>query len=287
MNSDEPISEADYNGESPGTDGVAVSSYAFDDFGRNVDPRTGKLRKHEYTTNGNIIQPFAFTGYQEDEVSGLKFAQARFYDATTGRFQSNDPLKGNVIIPDSTNPYIYCLNEPLLLVDTNGKSPSSCVEEEQNGYTIMSDGFDVFSILCDIAEGAAKTASKYYEKLIEGTSKIIESLPKLGKRAEPKYNNKVYASILANRSSKYAENAVNASRFAKDASKVGKIFTGVAVVSEVVGGLTSDSSRPLGRKITDAAVDGAYAYANIEVSAFVGAAVTTGVAGLIGGTEKK
>ncbi|WP_143484090.1 DUF6531 domain-containing protein, partial [Pseudobutyrivibrio ruminis] len=62
-----------------GTDGVAVSSYAFDDFGRNIDPRTGK-QKHGYTKDGNIIQPFAFTGYQEDEFSGLKFAQARFYD---------------------------------------------------------------------------------------------------------------------------------------------------------------------------------------------------------------
>ena len=56
-----------------GTDGVAVSSYAFDDFGRNIDPRTGKQRKHDYTTNGNIIQPFVFTCYQKDEVSGLKF----------------------------------------------------------------------------------------------------------------------------------------------------------------------------------------------------------------------
>lgn len=43
-----------------GTDGTAVSAYAFDDFGRNIDPFTGKQKKHAYTTNGNIIQPFAF-----------------------------------------------------------------------------------------------------------------------------------------------------------------------------------------------------------------------------------
>ena len=73
MNSDEPISEADYKWRVTRTDGVAVSSYAFDDFGRNIDPRTGMQKKHGYTTDGNIIQPFAFTGYQEDEVSGLKF----------------------------------------------------------------------------------------------------------------------------------------------------------------------------------------------------------------------
>ncbi|MDC7278409.1 RHS repeat-associated core domain-containing protein [Butyrivibrio fibrisolvens] len=91
---------------------MAVSSYAFDDFGRNVDPFTGKIKeanhKHSYTTVGNIIQPFAFTGYQEDEVSGLKFAQARFYDANTGRFQSEDNVKGFIDSPFTMNHYGYC-----------------------------------------------------------------------------------------------------------------------------------------------------------------------------------
>ena len=36
------------------------------------------------------LEPFAFTGYQENEVSGLQFAQARYYSAETGRFQSED-----------------------------------------------------------------------------------------------------------------------------------------------------------------------------------------------------
>jgi hypothetical protein len=48
-----------------GTDGTPVSSYAFDEFGRNIDPFTGKIKKagnkqsgnHAYTTEGNIIQP--------------------------------------------------------------------------------------------------------------------------------------------------------------------------------------------------------------------------------------
>ena len=32
-------------------------------FGRNIDPRTGKQRKHDYITNGNIIQPFTLNHY--------------------------------------------------------------------------------------------------------------------------------------------------------------------------------------------------------------------------------
>lgn len=106
-----------------GTDGVAVSSYAFDDFGRNIDPRTGKQRKHEYKVEGNIIQPFAFTGYQEDEVSGLKFAQARFYDASTGRFQSEDNVKGFIETPFTLNHYGYCWENPVGIVDNDGNIP--------------------------------------------------------------------------------------------------------------------------------------------------------------------
>ena len=115
-----------------GTDGAAVSAYAFDDFGRNINPFTGKVRNnrnqnasnHAYTTNGNIIQPFAFTGYQEDEVSGLKFAQARFYSADNGRFVGEDQIKGFIDSVDTQHRYRYCLNNPRNLIDENGKEPS-------------------------------------------------------------------------------------------------------------------------------------------------------------------
>ena len=112
-----------------GTDGAAVSSYAFDDFGRSIDPFTGKIKeagnkqhtKHAYTTEGNIIQPFAFTGYQEDDISGLKFAQARFYNAKAGRFQSEDLVKGFTNIPFTLNQYNYCFGCPIGFVDRNGQ----------------------------------------------------------------------------------------------------------------------------------------------------------------------
>ncbi|MCR5417193.1 MAG: hypothetical protein K6E79_10385, partial [Pseudobutyrivibrio sp.] len=104
-----------------GTDGVAVSSYAFDDFGRNIDPRTGKQRKHDYTTNGNIIQPFAFTGYQEDEVGGLLYANYRYYDEDKGRFTGYDLVPGFLEMPISLNSYLYCFNSPVSFVDLNGK----------------------------------------------------------------------------------------------------------------------------------------------------------------------
>ena len=131
-----------------GTDGVAVSSYAFDDFGRNIDPRTGK-QKHGYTKDGNIIQPFAFTGYQEDEFSGLKFAQARFYDARVGRFESRDKVKGFAHAPFTLNNYSYCFNNPLGLVDRDGNLP----EWVENACDWVEDkASDAWDATCDFVD---------------------------------------------------------------------------------------------------------------------------------------
>ncbi len=74
---------------------------------------------------GNIIQPFAFTGYQEDEVSGLKFAQARYYNSAIGRFVGEDQVRGNIENPETQNHYLYCRNDPEVYIDKNGKNPSA------------------------------------------------------------------------------------------------------------------------------------------------------------------
>lgn len=124
--------------------------------------------------------------------------------------------------------------------------------------------------MCDFAEGVAETVAKFSSKMSENAYKTIAGLSKLGKRANPSYSNKVYASILAGRVAKYSETAARATELAGQISKLGKFFTAAAVTSDVVGGWTEDNSRPLDRKITDATVDGSFAYINVEVSAAVG-----------------
>ena len=151
-----------------GTDGVAVSSYAFDDFGRNIDPRTGK-QKHGYTKDGNIIQPFAFTGYQEDEFSGLKFAQARFYDARVGRFESADKVKGFTHAPFTLNNYSYCFNNPLGLVDRDGNWP----EFLENAYDWVEDkASDAGKAISDAASGAKKAIGDFAEDTVNGVKAV-------------------------------------------------------------------------------------------------------------------
>ncbi|SCY40197.1 RHS repeat domain-containing protein [Butyrivibrio sp. INlla14] len=148
-----------------GTDGYVASSYAFDDFGRDIDPLTGKVKKTRYSKAGNIIQPFAFTGYQEDEVSGLHFAQARYYDSNAGRFQSEDIVKEFMDSPLTMNRYGYCLGNPLLFIDLDGNMPAwlegiyahLAIEADMKRYA--KDGYDVRSNVYIKGGGKDRTSS--------------------------------------------------------------------------------------------------------------------------------
>ena len=126
-----------------GTDGAAYSPYSYDPFGNRIDPRTGKPNKNTdtrtgYTVDGNIIQPFAFTGYREEE-SGHYYAQARSYDPRSGRFTGEDKVRGIVTLPDSINHYLYCLNDPTVYVDQNGLWPK-ILEDIGNGIAEFGKG---------------------------------------------------------------------------------------------------------------------------------------------------
>jgi RHS repeat-associated protein len=55
-----------------------------------------------------------FTGKQWDADAGLYYFNARWYDADSGRFITQDPIK------DQLNWYNYCLNNPLRYIDQHG-----------------------------------------------------------------------------------------------------------------------------------------------------------------------
>ncbi len=98
--------------------------YGYDEFGRDLhDPekeqRTGKQYSRQLEN-----QPFGYTGYRHDDISGTYFAQAREYQPQTGRFTAEDIVKGNGADPKVFNRYGYCWDNPVLLVDLNGLDPA-------------------------------------------------------------------------------------------------------------------------------------------------------------------
>ncbi len=61
----------------------------------------------------------------EQKNSDLHYFKARYYNANVGRFLSPDPHTLNprnlsLTNPQTLNPYVYCINDPLTYVDPNG-----------------------------------------------------------------------------------------------------------------------------------------------------------------------
>jgi len=92
--------------------GITIDSYGYDEFGNDLYNNQGKA------------QPFGYTGYTADSVSGTYFAQAREYLPQMGRFSGADLIKGSTDTPITLNEYTYCWNQPLVWVDVDGLHPT-------------------------------------------------------------------------------------------------------------------------------------------------------------------
>jgi RHS repeat-associated protein len=73
-----------------------------------------------------IVSCHKFTAKERDIETGLDFFGARYYSSSQGRFGSIDPSNKSIQAqnPQTWNRYSYCLNDPLLYVDKNGKWPT-------------------------------------------------------------------------------------------------------------------------------------------------------------------
>ena len=135
--------------------GAIKESYGYGAFGEDLYGNQGEL------------QPFGYTGYQMDAVAGTYYAQAREYQASIGRFNSEDIIGGFILFPDTLNHYIYCWNNTLLYIDNDGEFPTIAIGAIVGG--IVSGGFelgkqiitgemDFKSVAIETVKGAAKGA---------------------------------------------------------------------------------------------------------------------------------
>ena len=92
--------------------GSTYLTYGYDEFGNDLTDSIGRELEeagipNPYTAQGEG-QPFGYTGYRYDTVSGTYFAQAREYQPGTGRFCAQDVIAGNGAAPETLNRYGYC-----------------------------------------------------------------------------------------------------------------------------------------------------------------------------------
>ncbi|MFM6647620.1 MAG: RHS repeat domain-containing protein, partial [Dolichospermum sp.] len=87
--------------------GAVVNHFVYDSFGQVISE-----------SNPAIDTRYLFTGREFDQETGLYYYRARYYDANTGRFLSEDPIGFN---GGDSNLYRYVFNQPIIFVDPEGK----------------------------------------------------------------------------------------------------------------------------------------------------------------------
>ena len=109
------------------------AAYGYDEFGADLyNPEKKPCAGRHYSRQGEH-QPFGFTGYRYDDISGTYFAQAREYQPGEGRFTAEDILRGRNSIPKTLNRYGYCWGNPIEYVDVNGRDPIT-PQDVQKGF---------------------------------------------------------------------------------------------------------------------------------------------------------
>jgi RHS repeat-associated protein len=89
----------------------------------------------------SAVNPLQYTGREWDQETGLYYYRARYYDPSTGRFLSEDPIRFNAGI----NFFSYSANRPTVFTDSTGlkidplgnilgRNLSDCVKEVLKQY---------------------------------------------------------------------------------------------------------------------------------------------------------
>jgi RHS repeat-associated protein len=131
-------------------------------------------------SQGTLGTDKLFTGQRLDET-GLYYYNARYYDATIGRFISPDTIVPDFANPQTLNRYSYCISNPLKLVDPSGHDPEWY--GEQYGfeyycaiYEYICNIFDIRPIGQDGRDVMDKVFELYSPKPAEPDSNIPDTM---------------------------------------------------------------------------------------------------------------
>jgi RHS repeat-associated protein len=246
----------------------------------------GDLWVHEHSNTHNT--PYKFTGKEYDEVTGLYYFGARYYDPRVSHWMSVDPIlekymdgKGNsgVFNPRNLSLFSYTYNNPVTLVDPDGKlaflipfvaallgSASYANAPESADAEISTGPTEASALIPTAVMGgiAAKTLSKF--KNSRGTKlnlKMKESWTKAQrKQAKMKAKQLTSSPTVVTKASK-AKRSGTQSKFRKkegldsstDADHTQELQLGGKDVMSNMQGLDSSVNKSFGKQIQNAIKD--------------------------------
>jgi len=98
--------------------GSLAQTYGYDSFGIQT------------SLSGSLTNPFQYTSREMDSETMLYFMRARYFDPSTGRFLSEDPLR---FFSGDGNFYEYAAQNPIMLIDPYGLK-CKCTYSQSTGH---------------------------------------------------------------------------------------------------------------------------------------------------------
>ncbi len=131
------VASAIWNGTTPGwqfysSDHLGTPRLTTNNTGATVETRKYWPYGDEASSSGNATQRLKFASMERDDEANHFYDHARSHDFNLGRFTSPDKVGGHVTDPQTWNRYTYALNNPLKVVDQNGKWPTKVWTVHQN-----------------------------------------------------------------------------------------------------------------------------------------------------------
>ena len=180
-----------------------------------------------------------FAGHEYDAETGLSYMQARYYNGSTGRFVSQDPVflqaSFDLADPQALNAYAYARNNPLIYIDPDGKA---FVPSFVNGFKAQADG--IYNYLAQPTPAVVGQFVKgiFYDQPV-GFAKDIYS-GNFGDRAYQA--SEVYANMSAQQREDFAGDT--AGKITAQGAFSAAVGLGAGAVSGAVTNMTSVNAKP-------------------------------------------
>ena len=148
--------------------GTLVGSYTYDAWGRVTENATSADTENITETN-----PIRYRGYYYDTETRLYYLKSRYYDPAVKRFLNVDGLVSTSVEDAAKNMYAYCLNNPVIYADPDGK-----MTVEALTYILLNMPRKIVHTSQKIVETIHNSASRYpdYAKAEEKAFTALETV---------------------------------------------------------------------------------------------------------------